>query len=89
MSVPEPFKLTVRGFSSRRVGYVLAFLSFTFVPIHSYVSCEVSVLTFGLGLILFLAVLLLSLCVPRGEPNRFRPLAFAFFALVAHVFSTH
>jgi len=89
MHIPEPLKFTIGGFSAKRVGYALAAASFAFVPAHFYVSCEVSALLSGFGMILLLATSAFSFVVPRGTPHRFRPLAFAFTAVIAHSLCTH
>ena len=89
MHIPEPLKFTIGGFSAKRVGYVLAVASFALVPAHFYVSCEMSGLTFGSGLILFLASSVLSFVIPRGTPHRFHPMALGFIAVVAHMLCTH
>jgi hypothetical protein len=89
MTIPEHLRFTLGGFSAKRVGYVLVALSFGFVPVHFYVSCEMSGLVAGFGIILFLTTAALSLFVPKGSPNRFRPLAFAFIAVVMHSLCTH
>ncbi len=89
MTIPEHFRFTVRGFSAKRVGYVLAAMSFAFVPAHFYISCEMSGLIGGFSIVLFLSTAMLSFFVPRGTPHRFRPLAFAFIAVIAHMLCTH
>lgn len=89
MTIPQSLKFSIGGFSGKRVGYVLAFVSFALVPTHFYVSCEASGAVAGIGLIAFLLTGVLSFIVPRGTPHRFRPLAFTFFALVAHTLCTH
>jgi hypothetical protein len=89
MILPEPLKFTVGGFSPKRVGYALALVSFALVPAHSYVSCEASGAINCIGVILFLITSLLSLTVQRGTPHRFRPLAWAFIAVVAHTLCVH
>ena len=89
MHIPEPLKSTFGGFSAKRVGYALAITSFAIVPAHFYVACEVSGLVSCFGIILFLATTALSFMVPRGTPGRFRPLGFAFSAVVTHSLCTH
>lgn len=89
MNIPEPLKFTFGGFSAKRVGYILGVTSFAFVPAHFYVSCEMSSFINCSGIILFLATTVLSFFVPRGTSDRFRPSAFAFLAVVAHMLCTH
>lgn len=89
MTIPEHLKFTVRRFSARRVGYLLAAVSFALVPAHFYVSCDMSGLIAGFDAILLLSTAVLSFAVPRGTPQRFRPVAFAFLAFIAHSLCTH
>jgi hypothetical protein len=89
MEIPESLKFTWGGFSGKRVGYVFATGSFALVPAHSFVSCQVSSLICGFGIILFFATAVDSLIVPRGTEQRFRPMAYAFVATVVHSLFTH
>jgi|RhiMethySRZTD1v2_1073278.scaffolds.fasta_scaffold3777622_1 hypothetical protein len=89
MSVSEHLRFSVRGFSAKRVGYVLDALSFSLVPIHFRVPCEISGLLSGFGIILFFSTAVLTILVPRGTPKKFRPLGVAFVALLFNLLSTH
>lgn len=89
MSQSEQLKPVASVFSGERVGYALASVSFACVSVHFFVSCEASVATGGIGLLIFLSAALLCLTVPKGTTLRFRPLAFALFGLLLHMLSTH
>ena len=89
MHIPEPLQFTIARFSAQRVGYALAMTSFAFVPGHSYVACEVSVLINGFGLLLFFLIGVFSFFIPSGTPHRLRPLAWGFIAFVTHCMFTH
>jgi hypothetical protein len=89
MDISEHLKFRVGGFSAHRVALVLAVVSFAFVPVHYYVSCEGSAATGCVGFVLFAVASLLSLVSPRGTPHRLRPLGLAFIALVLHMLSAH
>jgi len=89
MSTPEPFKFSVGGFSVKRVGYALAVANFALVPAHFHVACDGSSEIAGIGIILSLITSLLSVFIPRGTPNRFRPLGLAIVAFVAHTICQH
>jgi len=89
MNISEHLQLSVVGFSTKRVGYALAFASFALVPAHFYVSCEASGAIASIGAMLFLVAGVLSFLSPRGTVNRFRPLEFAFIAIVVHMLSAH
>ena len=89
MNFTDHLKFSIGGFSAHRVAHVLAILSFGFVPVHFYVSCEASDATAGIGMILLIGSSVLSFLTPRGTPHRFRPIAFAFIAVIAHTLCTH
>jgi hypothetical protein len=89
MTIPEHLRFAVGGFSAQRVGYILAAVSFAFLSLHFYVSCEVSGLVAGFSIILFLTASLLALIIPRGTPHRFHPLAWALMAVLAHILCAH
>lgn len=89
MNILETFRFTIGGFSANRVSYMLSGLSFTLLPVHFNVPCEVSVLTAGVAILLFLATAALCFFVPRGTSHRFRPLGFAFLGVVMHILCSH
>ena len=89
MSLPEPLKFSISGFSARRVALMLGGISFGFVPVHYFVSCEGSAATGAAGFTLFAVSSLLCLATPCDTPRRFRPLGLAFVALVLHMLSAH
>jgi hypothetical protein len=89
MTFTDHLKFSIVGFSAHRVAYVLAILSFGFVPGHFYVSCETSSAIAGIGMILLIGSLVLSFVTPRGTPHRLRPIALAFIAVIAHTLCTH
>lgn len=89
MGFLEHPKFSIGGFSGKRVGYPLAVVSLALIPAHFYISCEASSAVACMGLIVFGLTGVFSLAVPRGTPQRFRPLAFASVALVGHMLCTH
>ncbi len=89
MNIPTPFRFTIGGFSAKRVGYVAALISLAGVPVHFYVSCEMSGTIAEASIVLFLITGVLSLISPRGTPHRFYPLVLAFIAVIAHDVFTH
>jgi hypothetical protein len=90
VQISEHLKFSARGFSPKRIGYLLGLVCFGFLPVHfANSSCEQSE---GLAAFVFgitLVVLVLCLFTPRSEPQRFRPFIFAFLVLVLHSLSTH
>ena len=89
MTIPKQLKFRLTGFTASHVGYALAACSVLLVPAHFYVSCEASGAVFDVSLVAFLITLALSLITPRTTPHRFSPVAFALFAVIAHMFCTH
>lgn len=89
MDIPNHLKFTIGGFSAHRVAYILSFLSFAFVPFHNRVSCETSGAIAGIGILLLIITAVLCFVTRRSTPHRFRPLAFALFAMLAHALCTH
>ena len=89
MRVSDELKFSVRGFSAKRVSYVLSLIGFVGVPIHAQVSCTASGAIAGTSTYLLVTVGLLTLSIPRNAPNRYRPLGLAFLAVIANLFSMH
>lgn len=73
----------------RLTEYGLVIVSFALVPLHFFVSCQISGLINGLSVVLLLANAVLSCMIPRGVTQRFRPLAFSVLATVVHSLCVH
>ena len=89
MTIPPHFGPTFRVFSAKRVGYLLAAVSFAFVPAHFYISCRMSGLVGIFSLVLLIITAGLSFLTPRGAQHRLRPMALTFIAVIAHMLCTH
>jgi hypothetical protein len=89
MKVSEHLKFSSSGFSPRRVAFAAVVLSFATIPLHLSDNWRVSEVAFGFSLFLLLVSGLFCFTQPRGTPKRFHPVAWALFAFVAHMFSTH
>jgi hypothetical protein len=89
MKIWEHLKLSVSGFSPRRVAYSAAVLSFATIPLHLSDNWRVSDAAFGFSLFLLLVSGLFCFLQARGTPNRFHPAAWSLFGFVAHMFCTH
>jgi hypothetical protein len=90
VNIPPDFKFTIRGFSPKRMAYVLSLLSLALVPLHSHVSCEGSGVVGGMGAMLVFVAGILSYSQylqPPEVPRSLGPFALAFVALVAHICS--
>lgn len=89
MGILEDFKFSVRGFSPKRMGYLLNLVSLGFVPVHAHVSCEQSGTIAGFALLLMLATLVLCLFTPRSDPHRYRRFSLGLFIFLLHSMSAH
>jgi len=89
MSITEHLKFSVRGFSPKRMAYLLDLMSVGFLPVHTFVSCEQSGGIAGFAFIDLLAVLVLCLFAPRSDSHRFSPFVLGFFILVFHSLFSH
>ncbi|MGN6552303.1 MAG: hypothetical protein ACTHLW_01015 [Verrucomicrobiota bacterium] len=89
MNIPEHLKFTTRGFSGKRVGYILSLVSFALVPSHFYISCQTSGAVAGIAFVIFGVTIIFSLVNPQGTPHRLHPVALAFIALAGHTLCSH
>lgn len=89
MTMPPHFRPTLRGLSAKRVGYLLAAVSFAFVPVHFYISCRMSGLVGNFSLVLLIITAGLSFLTPRGAQHRLRPMALTVIAVIAHMLCAH
>lgn len=87
--IGDIFKFSVRGFSPKRMGYLLDVVSAGFIPVHMYVSCEQSSGILGFAFLEMLGVLILCLFTRRSEKDRFGPFVFGFILFLVHTFSAH
>jgi hypothetical protein len=79
------WKLT--GFSPHRVAWVSAILSLAMVPMHFYVSCEMSFRVSLCGVVLLVITGGLAL-IDRSRKTA-KPLMLAVIGLVAHMMCVH
>ena len=89
MNVPQDFRFTIRGLSSKRMAYALSILTLFLLPVHFYVPCEVSAAVGGLGVLLALSAAILPVFSRRGVTSRFGPVPLAVFILVLHLLAIH
>ena len=80
-------KWKIAGFSSRRVALVVAILSLALVPIHFFVSCEMSGLIWFCGKLLIAITGVLTMIDASGKMAF--PLTLAVIALIGHLLFTH
>jgi hypothetical protein len=89
MDIREHLKFKLAGFSSARVGYVLAAISFCLAPVNFFVSFWVSGVLGDFSLFVVAITLAFSFSTPQTTPHRFRPAIFASFAFIANMFGNH
>jgi hypothetical protein len=89
MHIIEHFIFPVRGFSPKRMGYLLDLVSLGFVPVHMLVSCQLSSGIAGFAFFEMLTVLVLCLFTPRCDSRRFMPFVLGFLVFVLHSLFTH
>ena len=89
MSILNELKFTLRGFSPRRVAYVLSVGGFGLAPLHTHVSCEMSGALCGMSMCVVAFATLLCFIAPRATANRFAPVAIALLAFFANTLFSH
>ena len=89
MQLMEHFKFSLRGFSPKRMAYLLDLVCLGFVPHHMSSSCEESAGLAGYALVNLLAVFVLCLFTPRSDSRRFLPFALGFYVLLMHSMCSH
>ena len=90
MDISRHFKFSFRGFSPKRMGYLLGLVSLGFVPVHfGNSSCEQSCGLTGFVFLTMLFVLTLCLFTPRSDKQRFGPFLFCLLVFIVHSLVTH
>jgi hypothetical protein len=89
MHISQDFRFSVRGFSAKRMAYLLDLVSLGFLYVHFTGSCEESEGISIFALAVVLAVFVLSRFTPRSDPHRLLPLGFGFTIFLAHMFLVH
>ena len=85
MRIPEDFSFAIRGFSPKRMAYLLSAVSLVLVPLHAYVPWEASEVICGGGMMIGFGASLLCWLIPRDAPHRLVPAALALCAFLGHV----
>src|SRR5262249_39561553 len=85
----EHFRFTIRGFSPKRMAYLLDLVSLGFIQVHFSGSCEQSGGIALFALINFVAIGILCFCTTRTDSKRFLPLALGLFILLGHMLCVH
>ncbi|CAN5710271.1 hypothetical protein BH09VER1_BH09VER1_44250 [soil metagenome] len=89
MNLPDPLKIKLRGFSSRRVAWVLCLVSAILLPANFYVSCNASGTIGADAVALAILAFLFCLISPAKTPGRFDPALFAFGLALLNALAMH
>ena len=89
MHIPEYLKFSVRGFSPKRMGYLLDLVSLGFVPVHFMASCEQSGGIACFAFFNILAIFVLCLLTTRTDKQRFMPFVLGIFIIILHSLFAH
>jgi len=77
-------RFSIRGFSPKRMAYLLIFISALLLPFHSVADYRGDEYLSGVAFGLILAAFILGFYVPRKDKYRFMPSALGFVILVVH-----
>ena len=89
MYISQDFKFSIKGFSAKRMAYLLDLVSLGFIYVHFSGSCEESEGISLFGLVDVLAVFVLCRFTPRSDPHRLLPLGFGLPIFLAHMLLVH
>ncbi|MEW6302251.1 MAG: hypothetical protein AB1705_02195 [Verrucomicrobiota bacterium] len=89
MSVHPDLQFRMRGFSPRRMAYMLCMVALGFIPVHARVSCAESVGITGFAFVNVFVAFALCAFAPRAVPDRFAPGKLAFVVFAVHTLLTH
>jgi len=84
MKAPYDLRFTVRGFSAKRMAYLLVVISGLLIPFHSRADYQGDEYHAAVALAAMLAALALGFYTPRSDRHRFRPFLLGFVFLVLH-----
>ena len=84
MKAPYDLRFTVRGFSAKRMAYLLVVISGLLIPFHSRADYQGDEYLAAVALAAMLAALALGFYTLRSDRHRFRPFVLGFAFLVIH-----
>ena len=87
MRTSEHLKFAVRGFSPKRMAYMLVLISAGFWPFHFRADWRGDEYLSLLALVCMMAAFVLGYFVPRSDKKRFLPAVLGLFVLMIHWFS--
>ena len=89
MHIAEYLKFSIRGFSPKRMGYLLDLVSLSFVPVHFIVSCKQSGGIACFASFSLLVVFILCVLTTPTDKQRFMPFVFGIFVVILHSLFVH
>jgi len=84
MKFPCDFGFALRGFSAKRMAWLLVMISALLIPLHGCADYQGDAYLAGVALVAMLAALTLGWCTPRTDRRRFWPFALGFTVLAIH-----
>lgn len=86
MRIPEHLRFSLRGFSAKRMAYVLDLISVFLLPFHSHADYMGDAYIAAVAFALTLVALALGFLVPRSDTHRFDPFALGLIVFLVHYF---
>jgi len=83
----EHFRFAVRGFSAKRMAYLLTVISVILLPLHAVADYRGDEYLTLVALVFTTAALLLGYRVPKTDPRRFYPFTLGLIVCLIHYFS--
>jgi hypothetical protein len=77
-------RFSVRGFSAKRMAYLLVAISALLIPFHSRADYRGDEYLAGIAFACMIVALILGLFVPRSDRHRFMPFLLGFIVFMIH-----
>jgi hypothetical protein len=84
MSFPTDLRFTVRGFSAKRMAYLLVGISALLIPLHWCANSQGDVYLGEVAFAAMAVTMVFGLYTPRSDAHRFLPFVLSFALLVVH-----
>jgi hypothetical protein len=85
MNLLHDMRFSVRGFSAKRVAYLLASISAASLVLHFHCDHQTGSNLVAFALLTLLPLLILSLFTPRSDRRRFLPQLLGLVSFILHV----
>lgn len=84
MKIPYDLKFVFRGFSPKRMAYLLVCISALLIPFHWRSDYQGDTYLSEVAAGAMVVAIALGYCAPKTERHRFRPFVIGFVVLVIH-----